>query len=165
MNTYTYGQYPSITAATVSSGTVSQSHGDGAPIAHDQVAEYAFQLLGVRIRVITGTLLGALSTVCRYLGYTGALVFAGDHYANYYHLTRTYLPTQHLRYYANKLEYTSSDSIYYYRTGVVESYMQNIKSSLKTSGVIFAATVGFWMAGKFLRRASRAILKKPSHKM
>ncbi|QKE50470.1 hypothetical protein F-VV10_0350 [Faustovirus] len=147
---FTYGNYTHPTMPT------SQPTTDGDAPAVD-LTEFAVQVFKTRTCVVAGRVMMLLSGACRWLGYASAMAFACNHYAQCYHHRMTHLQPNFMRYYPDKREYTTSDSLEYYNRHTVDSYIRDIKNNLKTSSIMLASTFALMMASKALKRAAKTL--------
>jgi hypothetical protein len=155
---FAYGQYSNL---NLEQQIGSRNASSSSPTS-EEITEHALQILSYRTRIIMGALLNTAGDICKYLSYGFAIVFAGNHYAQYYHHSNTRLPIQTLHYYRNKNTYTETDSIDYYSITRIDTMTKQIKQSMKTTGLIFAATVTLWALSRGLKRVSRVVLRRRS---
>lgn len=125
----------------------------------DSITKQALAVISTRARVFTGNVTCALGKVCKWLSYGCIAALVGNTYAQHYHLTHTTIPLNSLRYYSNKSEYTTSDYLDYYNVHKVDNTLSEIKTSIKTSGVLLAAGVALHLLNKAFTRITRQLAK------
>ncbi|QJX71098.1 hypothetical protein F-liban_350 [Faustovirus] len=122
------------------------------------IAKQALVVISTRARVFTSNVTFALGKICKWLSYGCIAALVGNTYAQHYHLAHTTIPLNSLRYYSNKLEYTTSDYLDYYNVRKVDNTLSEIKTSIKTSGVLLAAGVALHLLNKAFTHVTRQLL-------
>lgn len=133
-------------------------------VSEGEIVDHAMQIVSTRTIALSSAVLTALGSLCRWLSYGCAFVFAGRFYGHYYYCEGISLSESYLRYYRDKGENTFLDSLTFYKVDAVDRQIRNVRQSFHETGVILAATVALWVIGKGLRRAGRMIKPKPKSK-